>query len=187
MQTQGIVWHYTVRDRLSQIIADGVIRQATAGIGFGERPAVWFSSHPSWEPTANKGIIGRDGSRRTATKAEMQARGMARIGVERNTAPHDWEAFKRLSGVSNFMASCMKRAGLDAGAKMSQWFVSFDPVPRERWVSVEVWNGSDWEAYAVPGKSRILLARLCSYTVAFLILPCLWAAAACQRVLKASK
>lgn len=87
MKAQGIVWHYTVKSRLSRILADCVIKQATTGIGFGERPDVWFSSHPSWEPTASKGIIGWDGSRRTAAKAEMQAMGMARIGVAQEIAP----------------------------------------------------------------------------------------------------
>jgi hypothetical protein len=49
-------WHYTVRDRLRRIFGDGLIRPSTALVPAGEKPAVWFSANPDWEPSANKAI-----------------------------------------------------------------------------------------------------------------------------------
>jgi len=142
-----IVWHYTTGVVLPRILADGEIKQAVAGIEPNEKPAVWFSSHPVWEPTATKGVSDDNGIRRWATREEMLAVGLVRIGVMQETAPHNWMAYKRLSGVSDRMAGAMRITGYDKGARISQWFVSFDPVPREKWVSIEVWNGSEWEPY----------------------------------------
>ncbi len=41
-------------NRFNDILRDGFIKPATAGLPPGERPAVWFSSNPVWEETANK-------------------------------------------------------------------------------------------------------------------------------------
>lgn len=71
-----------------RIIMDGVIRPATACIPANERPIVWFSTHPHWEPTATKAIRFGDRTIRKATFEEMArlAGGRARIGVASETA-----------------------------------------------------------------------------------------------------
>ena len=48
----SLLWHYTTGTCFLQIVDDGMIRPATAFIAPGERPIVWFSAHPLWEPTA---------------------------------------------------------------------------------------------------------------------------------------
>lgn len=87
-----VYWHYTTLDRYTLIYRDRLITPATAFVIAPERPAVWFSCHPHWEPTANKGIMeGR--LVRTATMDEMEEAGggLVRIGVERRYLPHEWD------------------------------------------------------------------------------------------------
>src|SRR5262245_34334142 len=93
-----MIWHYTTYDRLLRILGDGMIRPATAHVPEGERPVVWFSFHPFWEPTATKGIV-IGGVTRDATEEEMG--GLVRIGVEEQTAPYRWHQINRLSGMSS--------------------------------------------------------------------------------------
>jgi len=150
LETNNIVWHYTTGNLLPLILKDGLVRLATANIDEDERPAVWFSSNQIWEKTSTKGMITSDSKLVTLTKEEMcrLCDGLARISVERNVAPHNWEAYKKMSGVSAKMAGGMKQSAYTVGARISEWFVSFEAVPCEKWLGIEVWNGSSWEPYA---------------------------------------
>jgi hypothetical protein len=77
------LWHYTVVVRLAGILQDQVIQPARAGIGYTERPAVWLSTNPFWEETANKGGYAPDGTDITLTRDETARTygGLARIEV----------------------------------------------------------------------------------------------------------
>lgn len=125
------LWHYTIGFHYERILAEGLIKPATAGIDPGERLIVWFSKNQIWEPTAQKGDF---------TKEEMHERlgGLIRIGVAPETAPYDWNAVKRLSGVSSRMANGMYWAGINHGSRPGDWRGTFDPCPWR--------NGSLWSA-----------------------------------------
>jgi hypothetical protein len=143
----SILWHYTCGDRLELILKSGEIRPATAGIEKGERPAVWFSSNPVWEETANKlRLDSWTGEVRSLTKQETHeyAGGLARIAVSPETAPVNWERFCRESGASTKMLAGLKKAAYSMSSHPSQWFVSFSPVRREKWLSIELWDGKKW-------------------------------------------
>jgi hypothetical protein len=139
-------WHYTVRQRLDGLLRDGVLPPATAGLPAGERPAVWFSSNQQWEETANQAWQRPDGTINPGNKeaTHLLGGGLARIGVLPETAPHDWKAFKALSGIKAAKARGMYDAAIGVGARPGEWFVSFEPVPRSQWVAVEVWDGERW-------------------------------------------
>jgi hypothetical protein len=49
-----LAWHYTVGLKLPLIRESGVLRPTDAGIGPDERPVLWFSTAPYWEPTSAK-------------------------------------------------------------------------------------------------------------------------------------
>jgi hypothetical protein len=71
-----------VAEHYNAIVKDGVIRPATEGVPPGERPAVWFSIHPTWEPTATKALRDpKTGEVHRATWKEMQRHGPVRIEV----------------------------------------------------------------------------------------------------------
>jgi hypothetical protein len=69
---------------------------------------------------------------------------LARIGVAAETAPHDWQAFKRLSGIPANEAGGLYAVAVGRCARPGEWYVIFEPVPRERWLAIEVWDGSAW-------------------------------------------
>jgi hypothetical protein len=146
--TQGgeLLWHYTCGLRLAPILADGAIKPATAYVPVGAKPAVWFSRNPVWEETANQWFEDAAGRRVFGTKQATHERGggLARVGVHPTTAPHDWVAYKQLSGVSPKMARFMYNQAVAAGSKPSEWFISFEPVPADRWRAVELWDGVRW-------------------------------------------
>lgn len=150
-----LLWHYTPLVHIPHIIADKRIKTADAAIDVGEKPAVWFSANQLWEPTAGKRWRRPDGNVHLLSMHETHSlgQGPVRIGVSRDTAPHNWDAFRRLSGVSKKTAGYMKKAGYARGARISEWFVTFNPVPIELWVAVEVWGGSSWDR-VYPGPAR---------------------------------
>jgi hypothetical protein len=49
-----IAWHYTTGLHLPLIRESGVLRPSGVFIGPDERPVLWFSTAPYWEPTAAK-------------------------------------------------------------------------------------------------------------------------------------
>ena len=155
-----MLWHYTIGRCLVQILRDGYIRPARAGVPAGERPIVWFSQHRDWEPTACKDVRGPDGTRRTLTKEEMQEMdALIRIGVERETAPHDWRALKQLSGMSPKMAQGLQRSALQQGARPGDWRGTFENVPQAEWLAVEVLLDERWQSFpAADTASRGALA-----------------------------
>jgi hypothetical protein len=139
-------WHYTTGNRLRAIFTDGVIKPATAFVPMSERPVVWFSTNEEWEPTANK--LGRDQNGSPAPldrdgTAELYG-GLARIAVADETAPFDWDALKRRSGMSNLTARGLRRAAISSGSRPGDWWGTFDPVPRDQWVAIEVWHEGRW-------------------------------------------
>src|SRR5437763_556017 len=111
-------WHYTTGDYLTQILESQVIHPATIGVPEGEKPCVWFSTHPEWEQTANKAVY-IDGVRVPCTKDQthMFGGGLKRIGVAEHTAPHAWRVFKRLSGASSKVATALYSQAIVLGAK----------------------------------------------------------------------
>ena len=75
---------YTVVEHYHKTVLDGVNRPATEKVPPGERPAVWFSIHPDWEPTATKALRDRDtGKVYRAAWTDMPQRGPAQIEVGR--------------------------------------------------------------------------------------------------------
>ncbi len=145
------IWHYTTGQNIPLIEADGVILTSRYICGR-EREAVWFSSNPVWEKTAAKGwrdpLTGENGTFRTMEEHVEYCGGLFRIGVSLETAPHDWNAFRRLSGILPKYANGLRQTGYRWGARISQWYVSFEPVPRSKWLSIENWVDDAWKPCA---------------------------------------
>src|SRR5262249_26455803 len=136
MSDERLLWHYTIRVHFQSILQDALIKSATSGVPQGERPVVWFTRNESWEPTANKVFQRPDGTARLSTTEEMLrlGQGLIRIGVKRETAPHNWDEFVRLGGASERTIKELKDTAKARGSNHKDWFVSFDPIPREKWV-----------------------------------------------------
>jgi hypothetical protein len=139
-----MVWHYTVR--LKEIIDSGVILPATANVPDRERPIVWFSINQDWERTATNAIEGPDGTRVDLDREGLLKHGqtVARIGVGPETAPHHWATLKRLGRIKTRMARGMVRVASECGADPMEWRGTFDPVPSDKWLAIEVYENGFW-------------------------------------------
>ncbi len=131
------LWHYTTRQQLNQILVSGVIQPSTAKLEPGEKPVVWFSSRPTWEPTATKcPLTGKIGQLVTAAAQG----GLARIAVSPNTAPYGFPQLPLMAGTSPRECIGLLLAGLELGADPDHWHFSMQPVPREIWKAVEFYD-----------------------------------------------
>jgi len=154
--TGARLFHYTIGECLNGILRDSVITVASAGVPDGEVPAVWFSFHPDWEPTANKAMLERATGRLLLGTRETTASvggGLARIEVSPTRAPHDWASYLRLAGVRSERAGGLRRAALDAGSHPRLWRVTFDPVGRADWLAVEVHHEGSWRPHDQPSRA----------------------------------
>lgn len=139
-----MLYHYTVGILLELILRKGFIKLATEQIDHGEKPAVWFTSSPKWEHTANK-MINDNGILKALNMVQTSNRGggLARICVNQSSAPHNWEQYKELSGVSKHTARKLRKSAQKFGSKVSEWNVSFKPVERTEWLGIQLY---DWKA-----------------------------------------
>jgi hypothetical protein len=139
-------WHYTVGAKLTLILGDGMIKPATSGVPRGERPIVWFSTNQDWEPTADKSVMDEHGTliHLDREKTAEMAGGLARISVAAETAPHDWQAIKELSGMTGWVAQGLYKTGIKKGSRPGDWWGSFDPVPRSKWLAIQVHRDGSW-------------------------------------------
>lgn len=139
---ENLRWHYTTGNDFKKIVESGEIQPSRGRVPPSERPAVWFSTEPIWEPTATKAWINPDGTKvlSMAINAEKGG-GLFRIGVLSETAPHDWHAFKQLSGITSKMAKGLYNVAKEQNARPGRWYVTFEVVPKSAWVSVETWDG----------------------------------------------
>lgn len=143
-------YYYTTGQQLQEILRTGVI--AAKAIGK-ETACVWFSSNPEWEPAAN--LLVGDGRGRLvkASKAITYeiGGGLARIGVDEALAPHDWKQFIRLSEAEPKTVAALRSMAYEISARPSEWFFSFEPVPKPKWLRVQTldWNSSTWFDHAI--------------------------------------
>ena len=137
-----IAWHYTTGECFIGIVKTGCILPTMAGVSGRERPAVWFTLNQFWEPTANKGWLEPDGTRRTMSREETCAKGggLVRFGVTLETARYDWREFKKRSRIHPRVALALAQSARSVGSDPNDWRVCFEPVPREQWVAVDVWD-----------------------------------------------
>jgi hypothetical protein len=147
MNEQKKIWHYTVGQHLPKIVESKLIKIATIGVR--EKPAVWLSTNPVWERTCNK--LWQDsitGKLRQLSKEEthLKGGGLVRIRIKPEAAPYNFQAFKRISKISNTAAKRLTEKAKLCGAKSQEWWVSFEPVPQSEWLDIEVWDGVNWNS-----------------------------------------
>lgn len=142
----SMVWHYTILDRFRSILRDGFIKPATEYVPPDERPVVWFSSNPVWEQSAAKTFVA-GGISRTGSFEDHVSVGVFRIGVHPETAPYRWKEIKELSNMDSSVAQNLYKVAIEDGARPGEWYGTFDPVPRDAWVSVETWREGQWRQF----------------------------------------
>jgi hypothetical protein len=51
-----LAWHYTTGSNALLIFESGVLRPTSLYVAPPEKPVLWFSTTPYWEPTASKKV-----------------------------------------------------------------------------------------------------------------------------------
>lgn len=141
------LFHYTTQERYSKIIKDGKIVQTTACIGRQERPVVWLSFAPDWEPTATPWVVNYEtGTLYTPTDIEDLAKYDRPIRVEVDPVdyPLEWSQWVQLSRVGHKEAKGLFQVSVKQGSVPKEWRVCFDPIPISQWIAVEFWADGEW-------------------------------------------
>ena len=131
------IHHFTTGRMLTQIVNSGHIRPSTAHVPPHEKPVVWFSTSPEWEPTATKcSIPGKLGQLITA-KAQS---GLVRITVPGNCAPYALPQLCLIAGTKPSVCLGLLVAGLELGADPDTWRFTPTPVPTALFREVAVFD-----------------------------------------------
>lgn len=131
------LWHYTTVEKLKLIINGGHIRPSTARLDANERPVVWFSAPPTWEPTATKCLL--TGTLDQIVTAAAQG-GLARISVPPRTAPFIFPQLPLVAGTSPATCVGLILAGRELGADPDHWRFATEPVPIALFREVELFD-----------------------------------------------
>lgn len=150
-----LAYHYTIGDYFRPIIESGFLdpaRSVTQGQGLRERPILWFSTHPIWEPTACK-AYSSNGHIRTLSMAETieKGHGGIRFGCPVSRL-HSWSTGKLRSKarMSKDVAKALRLSGIEQGATPEFWYGSLSKVSLSG-LTVEVINSDmQWELLRTP-------------------------------------
>jgi hypothetical protein len=141
-------WHYTTGQCMANILLDGFIKPATAFVPPSEKPITWFTTSPYWEETANKGMQGEDGKRRTASREETEklGGGLFRIGVADD---YPLRRFMRIT-LESRQDRALTRALIETAQEVgsnpyADWWGTFNKVLRAHWETINRFTPNGWQ------------------------------------------
>lgn len=151
MENSRPVYHYTTGKRLAQIVRSGRILTSPSFSRALEKPAVWCSVTKDWEPSAAMMYQRPDGSVIRRTRAQIQdvEEGLIRIRIGEAAGIFTFEQYKRISRISQRHLKMLSKFAADCGADLRLWRVVLQPVIREHWISVEIYDrhAASWQTY----------------------------------------
>lgn len=138
-------WHYTIGERLPAIFESGELRPSDSHIANGEKPILWFSTRPDFEPTATKMGLSVDGSYRglSVKETEQEGGGLFRFGVSIDRVT-SWPRIGSLAGIKTKIKKSLEDVGIRKGASPRQWYGSLDPIPIHEMSLEWLSDGGDW-------------------------------------------
>lgn len=136
------LFHYTIGPKLVRIAASGRLQPNGFGLATNQRekPVLWFSANPRWEPTANK-PMSQDGGKtffRPQLRELQEAVGIYRFRLDARAKArleaagvrvHQWSKLQTLARYDARAVADMVQRALQFGATPSLWWGSLEPVP----------------------------------------------------------
>jgi hypothetical protein len=143
--TLNLIWHYTTGENFIQIVEVGFLDPNKTVTLPGERPILWFSSEPFWEPTANK-ALSLDGAVKTLSMDETREHGggLVRFGVRASVLIR-WPKLGRKAGMPPQTVRSLELVGIKQGAKPSNWYGSLKRIKVRECAAIQVMDeNSEW-------------------------------------------
>jgi hypothetical protein len=155
--TKTRTYHYTTGNKLSPISTSGCLLPTNVLVAPHEKPVLWFSLNPVYEPTAIKLIVKSYGQAYRPSVQELhQLIGIFRFGIDAGDARlATFNKLPRLARISPIDVSRMVASGLRIGATPTHWSGSLVPIALAE-LEFEEWTGDTW----VPGNLPEALARV---------------------------
>ncbi|WP_108445455.1 hypothetical protein [Halomonas denitrificans] len=136
-------YHYTSeRHHLPAILSSGELRGRADMAG--ERPLVWFSAHPFWEPTATKprwigGLLVPQ-----TFEEYYDVFGCVRFALPATDGRlMEWRRACKFAGIPRRARWAMESVGVEAGGDPREWFALAGPLPLEE-LKAERLEGGQW-------------------------------------------
>lgn len=109
---------------------------------------MWFTKRETYDPIALKLTRGLGGEYRFMTFKEQQAElGLGRVVVPPDVARLTWTDWAKEVGLPNRMFKALTRVARHQHSDVRLYRATFDPVPSDRWLRVEVWSPSGWHPH----------------------------------------
>lgn len=134
------LYHYTVGPKLAQIAQSGALLPRGFEAEPREKPVLWLSENPQWEPTANK-VMSRDGGQtfeRPPLRQLQTLVGIFRFRLDtRKTGLLQelgirlvpWSRIGTVAHISPRHIAAMIQRGMSWGATPTHWWGCMDPLP----------------------------------------------------------
>ena len=151
------IFHYTTRQRLRSILRSGAILSRRHA-GDAERTkipdVVWMSHMTPWDPiaVATLDLEPERGLQFPAGAVPGKPFEAARVGVARRIATQ-WDDWLSTHGGTWMMIMELGSIGEDYRSRPRAWWVCPDPLPADKWLGVELWDGNSWQR--VPRRGRL--------------------------------
>ncbi|XKF14949.1 hypothetical protein LL947_10735 [Halomonas sp. BLK-85] len=138
------VYHYTSeRQHLPLIVSSGEL-QGRADVA-GERPLIWFSAHPFWEPTATKSLWLGGLLVPQNFEEYHDVFGCVRFALPADDGRlMDWRRACRFAGISRRDRWALEAVGAEVGSDPRHWFELGGPLPLEE-LRCERLEGGQWQ------------------------------------------
>lgn len=143
------VWHYTVGTHAEKILAEGVIRPALDAGLRQRRRVTWFSSSPSYEPTAQKlcGNGVEPAHRLSIAECDALGGGLYRFALP-IAATKRWRSCCAAAGISTTERLELEAMGREQGGDPANWYGVLGPVLLDDVSAVEKWSAERWHLSA---------------------------------------
>ncbi len=152
MKKRPALYHYTVGPKLELIQGTGALMPAGFGLALSkrEKPVLWWSANPQWEPTAGK-VMSLDGGK-TFFRPDLPEL-HARVGVYRFVLPeqeptqgklYPWPDIARVAHIDAREIPGMVKAGVQQGSRPVDWWGTLLPEPLRPTLRLDVWSQGTW-------------------------------------------
>jgi hypothetical protein len=144
-------YHYTTGNKLLPISASGCLLPTNVMVAPQEKPILWFSVNPVYEPTAVKLIATADRRVYRPTFQELhQIIGIFRFGIVATDARLvPFNKLQRLAHISSHDMAAMTASGMRIGATPAHWTGTLIPLALSE-LDFEEWTGDMWIPGSLP-------------------------------------